>query len=123
VEIAERRCRVAGLDIHFRQAGDAPTLYLHGVPTHSHDWVPFLGRSGGIAPDLPGFGSSAKPADFDYSIGGYDRFLEAFVDHVGIERFSLVLHDWGSVGLALAQRFPERIAWPAAGARRWWASC
>jgi pimeloyl-ACP methyl ester carboxylesterase len=109
VEIAERSVQVAGLDIHYLQAGDAPILYLHGVPTHSHDWRPFLERSGGIAPDLPGFGRSAKPAEFDYSIAGYDRFLEAFVDHAGLERFSLVLHDWGAVGLALAQRFPERI--------------
>jgi pimeloyl-ACP methyl ester carboxylesterase len=109
VEIAERTARVAGLDIHYRQAGDAPILYLHGVPAHSYAWVPFLARTGGIAPDLPGFGKSAKPADFDYSIDGYDRFLEAFVEHTGLERFSLVLHDWGSVGLALAQRFPERI--------------
>jgi pimeloyl-ACP methyl ester carboxylesterase len=109
VEIAERSSEVAGLEIHFRQAGDAPLLYLHGVPTHSHDWVPFLERTGGIAPDLPGFGRSAKPAEFDYSIEGYDRFLEAFVDHVGLARFSLVVHDWGSVGLALAQRFPARV--------------
>jgi pimeloyl-ACP methyl ester carboxylesterase len=109
VEIAERSSEVAGLEIHFRQAGDAPILYLHGVPTHSHDWVPFLERTGGIAPDLPGFGRSAKPAEFDYSIEGYDRFLEAFVDHVGLARFSLVVHDWGSVGLALAQRFPARV--------------
>ena len=109
MEVAEHSSQVAGLEIHRRQAGDAPILYLHGVPTHSHDWVPFLERTGGIAPDLPGFGKSAKPADFDYSIEGYDRFLEAFVDQLGLERFSLVLHDWGSVGLALAQRFPERI--------------
>ena len=109
MEIAERSSQVAGLEIHRRQAGDAPIVYLHGVPTHSHDWVPFLERTGGIAPDLPGFGKSAKPADFDYSIEGYDRFLEAFVDQLGLDRFSLVLHDWGSVGLALAQRFPERI--------------
>jgi pimeloyl-ACP methyl ester carboxylesterase len=109
VEIAERSAQVAGLGIHYRQAGDAPILYLHGVPTHSHDWIPFLERTGGIAPDLPGFGKSAKPAEFDYSIRGYDRFLEAFVDQLELERFSLVLHDWGSVGLALAQRFPERI--------------
>jgi pimeloyl-ACP methyl ester carboxylesterase len=109
VEIAERSAQVAGLGIHYRQAGDAPILYLHGVPTHSHDWIPFLERTSGIAPDLPGFGKSAKPAEFDYSIRGYDRFLEAFVDQLELERFSLVLHDWGSIGLALAQRFPDRI--------------
>ena len=109
MEIAERSAQVADLGIHYRQAGDAPIVYLHGVPTHSQDWVPFLERSGGVAPDLPGFGKSAKPANFDYTIGGYDRFVEAFVDQLGLERFSLVMHDWGSVGLALAQRFPERI--------------
>ena len=107
--MTEHSAQVAGLEVHYRQAGDAPILYLHGVPTHSYDWVPFLDRTGGIAPDLPGFGRSAKPGDFDYSIDGYDRFLEAFVDRLGLERFSLVVHDWGSVGLALAQRLPERV--------------
>jgi pimeloyl-ACP methyl ester carboxylesterase len=109
VEIAERSVEVAGLHVHYRQAGDAPILYLHGVPTHSYDWIPFLERYGGIAPDLPGFGRSAKPGDFDYSIQGYDRWLEAFTDEVGLDRFSLVVHDWGGVGLAFAQRFPERV--------------
>jgi pimeloyl-ACP methyl ester carboxylesterase len=109
VEIAERTVHVAGLDIHYRQAGDAPILYLHGVPTNSYDWIPFLERFGGTAPDLPGFGRSAKPADFNYSIEGYDRFLEAFTEELGLTRFALVMHDWGAVGLALAQRFPERI--------------
>ena len=55
----------AGLAVHERRAGDAPILYLHGVPAHSYAWVPFLERTGGIAPDLPGFGKSAKPADFN----------------------------------------------------------
>jgi pimeloyl-ACP methyl ester carboxylesterase len=109
VEIAERSVRVGGLEVHMRQAGDAPVLYLHGVPTDSRDWLPFLERHGGIAPDLPGFGRSDKPADFDYSIAGYDRFLEQLTDELGLDRFSLVMHDWGGVGLALAQRFPERI--------------
>jgi pimeloyl-ACP methyl ester carboxylesterase len=109
MEIAEEQGEVAGLEIHWLRAGDAPVLYLHGVPTGSFDWIPFLERTGGVAPDLPGFGKSAKPGDFDYSIAGYDRFLEAFTERMGLERFSLVVHDWGGVGLVLAQRFPERI--------------
>jgi pimeloyl-ACP methyl ester carboxylesterase len=109
VEIAQHTIDVAGLQVHYRQAGDAPVVYLHGVPTQSSDWNPFLERLGGIAPDLPGFGRSAKPGDFDYSISGYDDFLERFLDELGLERVSLVMHDWGGVGLALAQRLPERI--------------
>jgi len=109
VEIVERHTQVAGLETHWRQAGEAPILYVHGVPTASWDWEPFLTRTGGVALDLPGFGNSAKPGDFEYSISGYDRFLEAFCAHAGLERFSLVVHDWGGVALALAQRFPERI--------------
>jgi pimeloyl-ACP methyl ester carboxylesterase len=40
---------------------------------------------------------------------GYDRFVEVFLDHVGVDRVRLVMHDWGVVGLLLAQRLPERI--------------
>jgi pimeloyl-ACP methyl ester carboxylesterase len=109
VEIAERLTNVDGLDVHWRQAGDAPILYLHGVPTAGWQWDPFLARTGGVAPDLPGFGRSAKPGDFDYSIPGYDRFIEAFCDHAGLDRVTLVMHDWGAVGLAFAQRLPERV--------------
>jgi pimeloyl-ACP methyl ester carboxylesterase len=110
MEVVEQGGEVDGLQIEWRRAGDAPILYVHGVPTGSWEWLPFLARTGGVAPDLPGFGRSAKPGDFDYSIRGYERFLGAFVDHLGLERFSLVVHDWGGGGgLALAQRMPERI--------------
>jgi pimeloyl-ACP methyl ester carboxylesterase len=109
VEITEEHAEVAGLEVHWLRAGDVPVLYLHGVPTGSFDWIPFLERIGGVAPDLPGFGRSAKPANFDYSIAGYDRFLEAFTAEIGLERLALVVHGWGGVGLAFAQRFPERI--------------
>jgi pimeloyl-ACP methyl ester carboxylesterase len=84
-------------------------LYLHGVPTNSDDWLPFLARTGGLAPDLPGFGRSGKPGSRSYTIDEYDRFTESFLDHLGVERVSMVVHDWGAVGLAFAQRHPERI--------------
>src|SRR5678815_4061964 len=109
MEIAERQGEIAGIDLHWRVAGDRPILYLHGVPAAGWHWEPFLTRTGGIAPDLPGFGRSGKPAEFDYTIAGYDRFIESFCGELGLERLTLVMHDWGSVGLAFAQRLPARV--------------
>ena len=40
---------------------------------------------------------------------GVADFLERFLALVGVERVRLVVHDWGAVGLAFAQRHPERI--------------
>jgi pimeloyl-ACP methyl ester carboxylesterase len=87
----------------------APPLYLHGVPTNSDDWLPFLERTGGLAPDLPGFGRSGKPGSLRYTIDEYADFFERYLDLVAVERVSLVVHDWGVVGLAFAQRHPERV--------------
>jgi pimeloyl-ACP methyl ester carboxylesterase len=108
----ERSGEVGGLQIAWREAPartTTPVLYLHGVPTDGGDWLPFLERTGGYAPDLPGFGRSDKPPHFDYSIGGYTAFLRDYLDAVGLGRFSLVVHDWGAAGLALAQEQPQRI--------------
>jgi pimeloyl-ACP methyl ester carboxylesterase len=107
--ITERQQDIAGVKTHWHEAPGEPILYLHGVPTDSGDWLPFLERTGGYAPDLPGFGQSDKPPHFDYSIAGYGRWLRGFVEAIGIDGFSLVVHDWGSVGLALAQDLPERV--------------
>ena len=108
---SDRRAEVAGLPLFWREAsrGTRPVLYLHGVPTNSDDFLPFLERTGGVAPDLPGFGRSGKPAAFDYSIAGYSRFLEAFIGQLELGRFSLVVHDWGAAGLALSERLLARL--------------
>ncbi len=109
----DRRGEIAGVPVFWREApatGAPPTLYVHGSPTNSDDFVPFLERTGGLAPDLPGFGRSGKPGDFDYSIGGYARFLGRFIDEtLGRERFSLVVHDWGGVALALDDEHLDRM--------------
>ncbi len=86
-----------------------PVLYLHGVPTSSEDWRPFLARTGGIAPDLPGFGRAGKRGDLPYTMEFYDAWLERFLDQQGIDRFSLLVHDWGAVGLLTAQRLVDRV--------------
>jgi pimeloyl-ACP methyl ester carboxylesterase len=110
-EVTEQTAQLLDQPVFWRSAaGDGtPVLYVHGVPTSSDDWLPFLRATGGVAPDLPGFGRSGKRGDGDFTIDGYADFLEAFCDLAGLDRMSLVVHDWGAVGLAFAQRFPERI--------------
>jgi len=112
-EVSEHSAEIDGLPVFWRSASApgsaAVPLYLHGVPNNSDEWVPFLERGGGLAPDLPGFGRSGKPGSLRYTIAEYDRFIESFLDELGIQRVSLLVHDWGAVGLAFAQRLPERV--------------
>lgn len=91
------------------RADRAPVLYVHGVPTHSFEWTPFLERTGGVAPDLPGFGRSGKRGDQDFSPEGMADFIERFLEQRGIDRFRLVVHDFGVVGLMAALRAPQRL--------------
>jgi pimeloyl-ACP methyl ester carboxylesterase len=98
--------------VYYRSADRSgmPALYLHGIPTSSDDWLGFLGRTGGIAPDLIGFGRSGKGGHLDYSLTGLTAFVERFLDHLGVGEVQLVGHDWGAaVGLVLAQRNPGRV--------------
>lgn len=89
--------------------GRPPVLYLHGVPSSSDQWVALLERTGGLAPDLPGFGRTGKRGDLDFSIDGMAAFVDRFLDMAGEERVRLVVHDWGAAGLVWAQREPERV--------------
>jgi pimeloyl-ACP methyl ester carboxylesterase len=82
-------------------------VYLHGVPESGDMWKPFVDRTGGDAPDLPGFGRSEKPADGDYSFTGLARWFAHHTEH--LDSYSLVVHDWGAVGLLAAMERPEAV--------------
>jgi pimeloyl-ACP methyl ester carboxylesterase len=115
-EVSDRTSEIDGLPVFWRSAplarpasGAAVPLYLHGVPNNSDDWLEFLARTGGLAPDLPGFGRSGKPGSRTYTMGEYDSFIERFLQETGTERVQLVMHDWGAVGLLFAQRLPQLV--------------
>jgi len=112
VSVDEHTIELAGSPVFYRSAPHAgePVLYLHGIPTSSDDWIPFLERTGGLAPDLPGFGRSGKGGHLEYSPDGYARFLEQLLEVLQIERVKLVLHDWGAAaGLVFAQQRPRTV--------------
>lgn len=116
--ISHRRIEVQGVEVFYREAGrkDAPVVLLpHGYPCSSYEFrnlLPALAdRWRLIAPDFPGFGYSSTPDTFDFTFAGYTRFLENFVAQLGVRRFALYLHDYGSqIGLRLAIGAPEKIA-------------
>ena len=97
-----------------RTAGEGdPVVFVHGNPSSSFDWVPFMERlrRPAIAFDLPGFGASERPsADrFDFSMQAYAGWIGTAFDELGLERFGLLVHDWGAIALQPASERPERV--------------
>jgi haloalkane dehalogenase len=88
-------------------------LLLHGVPESSYMWrdlLPALAGAGwrAVAPDLPGFGDSPPdpPSTWERKI----EAVEQFRADAGLERFVLVVHDWGGlIGLRWACENPDRV--------------
>lgn len=93
-----------------------PVLLLHGEPSWSFLYrrvIPGLARAGlrAVAPDLPGFGRSDKPARVgDYSADRLVGWMEGWMDAVGLNGVTLVGQDWGAVvGLRMAANRPGRF--------------
>jgi pimeloyl-ACP methyl ester carboxylesterase len=116
--VYHRTIDIDGVPTFYREAGDAaaPVLLLpHGYPCSSYQFRQLMPRLADrwrlVAPDFPGFGYSATPRSFAYGFDGFARFLDRFVTALGIGRFALYLHDYGSqIGLRLALQRPERVA-------------
>ncbi len=105
---------VLGSRMHYVEegAGD-PVLFLHGNPTSSYLWrnviphVSPLGRC--IAPDLIGMGKSDKP-DIGYGFFDHSRYVEGFIEALGLQNITLVIHDWGSaLGFHYARRHEGNV--------------
>ncbi|HEY5428653.1 MAG TPA: alpha/beta hydrolase [Solirubrobacteraceae bacterium] len=110
--VDEHTIEVAGAAVFFRRAAAAgtETVYLHTVPTSADDWSELLALTGGIAPDLPGFGRSSKAEHLDYSLAGYVTFLEEFLDALELPTVILVGHGWGAaIALLFAERHQDRV--------------
>lgn len=80
---------------------DATTniLFVHGFPSAScdwhHQWQYFAGRANLLAMDLLGFGLSAKPAPYRYTLVEQAKLITELVKRVGWESCHIVAHDYG----------------------------
>jgi pimeloyl-ACP methyl ester carboxylesterase len=114
-----QRVKVGGVGVFYREAGprDAPVIVLlHGFPSSSREFdalIPLLAtRYHLIAPDFPGFGHSDAPprSSYSYTFDHVAQTTSAFLDQIGIDKYSLYLHDYGGpVGFRIMLAHPERL--------------
>lgn len=84
------------------QGQGEPILFLHGFPESHRAWRHQLDALAGefrvIAPDQRGYAGSDKPsARRAYKPARLVEDVIALADALGLERFTLVGHDWGGV--------------------------
>ncbi|MBU2546078.1 MAG: haloalkane dehalogenase [Gammaproteobacteria bacterium] len=105
---------VLGSKMHYVDEGSGdPILFLHGMPTSSYLWrnvIPWVKSSGRcIALDLIGMGQSDQP-NISYQVFDHVRYIEAFIEKLGLKNITLVMHGWGSViGFDYAMRHENNI--------------
>ena len=111
---AGRAFTYRGHEVFYRDAGDGPALLcIHGFPSASWDWhklwPELTARFRVVAPDMLGFGLSAKPRDYAYSLRDQADLHEALLGALGIEAAHVLAHDYGdSVAQELLARQLER---------------
>jgi pimeloyl-ACP methyl ester carboxylesterase len=111
--VAARDAEVQGVKLHYLTSGHgAPLLLLHGYAETSLMWRPLIPslaeRFTVIAPDLPGIGESAIPADgLDMKAAAVR--IHALMSSLGFQNAEVVGHDIGlMVAYAYAAMYPAQ---------------
>jgi pimeloyl-ACP methyl ester carboxylesterase len=105
-----------GIATAYLDAGpaDGPVvILLHGLGGTNASMLPLLWELATdhrvLAPDLPGFGGSAKP-HARYDASWFVQWLTSFMDEVGVETATLIGNSMGGrISLEAGLRAPERV--------------
>jgi pimeloyl-ACP methyl ester carboxylesterase len=113
-QISDRFANVNGVRLHYLIAGKGePVILLHGFAQTSRMWRPLILELAKthtvVAPDLRGFGSSAKPTS-GYTKKVMAQDIHALATTLGLRRASVVGHDIGlMVAYAYAAQYPSEV--------------
>ncbi len=113
------RVPVNGIHLELAEHGppDGPlVVLLHGFPELGYSWRHLVGPLADaghrvLVPDLRGFGRSDAPAAVEqYAITVLAADVLGLLDRAGVERATLVGHDWGAdLAWKTAWMHPERV--------------
>ncbi|MGQ0619280.1 MAG: alpha/beta fold hydrolase [Panacagrimonas sp.] len=116
----------SGLDRREIESGSTRMVYLdngrsgeslvlvHGFGGDKDNWLrvarPLKARYRILAPDLPGYGESAAPADARYRVEDNVERLHAFIQALGLTRVHLGGHSMGGhIVAAYAAKYPNEV--------------
>ena len=90
-----------------------PVVFLHGNSEISeiwYGWVPRMGQRYRLfRPDLPGFGRSTAPSNFEWSLAGFAKFVADFLDAIGVQSAHIVgAKTGGAIAMQFAATYPQR---------------
>lgn len=90
-----------------------PLVLLHGFPEHWRTWhnqIPAFAGAGYrvVAPDLPGYGGTDAPADYD--LATLARHAADLFSEISRDGVHLVGHDWGGIlGYSVASEYAGTV--------------
>lgn len=116
--LEHKTVQVDGETWHYLEGGPGEAevvLLLHGFSGEKDNWTRFLKHLTGqyrvIAPDLPGFGESARYPDWDYSLVPQRDRVQGFVQALGLTRYHLAGHSMGGhISILYAQEYPTQVS-------------
>ncbi len=104
-----------GPRMHYLDEGvGEPVVMLHGNPTWSFFFRHLVSgvkdQARVIVPDHIGCGLSEKPQNYPYTLQMHIDNLKKLLDHLEVDRVTLVLHDWGTaIGMGWAVHHVDRV--------------
>jgi pimeloyl-ACP methyl ester carboxylesterase len=109
---------IDGVRVHFQEVGptDGPVVFLiHGFASSNLVWSKVLLELADqgfrvIAPDLLGYGYSAKPRDLEYTIGRQAKMVVGLMNELEIDRANIVGSSYGgAVAATIALDYPSLV--------------
>lgn len=109
-QFASRYVQIATHRLHYIDEGKGPVIVMvHGNPTWSFYYRKLIRLLSPhhrvIALDNIGCGLSDKPQNYNYTLDNHISNLSYLLEHLKIDKCSLVLHDWGgAIGMGYGAR-------------------
>ncbi len=114
VRMAPQKVLLHGHDLSYVDSGSGPAvLFIHGILGSQRQWEHLVDTMDDdhrvLVPDLFGHGDSAKPMG-DYSLSSHAATMRDLLDHLGIDKVTLVGHSLGGgIAMQFFYLFPERV--------------